>query len=266
MVGARQRHCCRNVPYQAFSSGPSTTTSPIYPREIEKYTRSPAQFPPISRLLPDIPDRSPWLSLGESIPLDLYEDGLRAWGFVIYRCTYQSNTAWVEFMRRFLANTKDTLESNGALDLLDNLALTVIEDSESLDGATTARIRRHFQQWATTAMQEEPDTISPRVQLSQRYNYCLQITQDTLDSVLASEVEGGFVRLIRKDWEEYDPYDDGERIEEEQEAIEGCTLEDVGWMNVPFDGVMFDPWYYSRDGGWEHEYRRPPRVAFALFE
>ena len=84
--------------------------------------------------------------------------------------------------------------------------------------------------------------------------------------MLASEVEGGFVRLIRKNWEEYDPYDHRERMEEEQEAIEGCTLEDVGRMNVPFDGVMFDPWYYLRDGCWEHNYRRPPRVAFALFE
>ena len=31
--------------------------------------------------------------------------------------------------------------------------------------------------------------------------------------------EEGFVRLIRGDWKEYDPYGEGERLEEEQEAI-----------------------------------------------
>ncbi|GIJ86743.1 hypothetical protein Asppvi_005638 [Aspergillus pseudoviridinutans] len=201
--------------------------------------------------------------MADRIERDLHEDGLRAWGFVIYRCTYQSNTAWVEFMRRLLANTKDTLEGCCGLDLLDNLTLTVIEDSGSLDGATTAVIRKHFQQWVAAAEQEEPDTPSPRVQLSQRYRYCLQITQDVMDSVLTDEEEGGFVRLIRRDWEEYEPYDHGERIEDEEEAIEGCTLENVGWIKVPFDGVMVYPWYYLRGGGWATEYRRPPKIAFS---
>ena len=36
----------------------------------------------------------------------------------------------------------------------------------------------------------------------------------------------------------YNPYDHGEWIEDEQEVIEGCALEDVGWMKGPFDGVM----------------------------
>jgi hypothetical protein len=40
---------------------------------------------------------------------------------------------------------------------------------------------------------------------------------------------------------EYDPYEEGERLEEEQEATEGCTLEDVRWIQVPFDGVMVIP-------------------------
>lgn len=80
----------------------------------------------------------------------------------------------------------------------------------------------------------------------QRYSYCLQITQDTLDSVLAGE-DRGFIRLIRRNWEEYDPYYDREMIKDEEQAIEGCTLEDVGWMKVPFDCVMVAPWYYLRD-------------------
>ena len=80
-----------------------------------------------------------------------------------------------------------------------------------------------------------------------------------LDSVLADD--DGFVRLVRGDWKEYDPYEEGERVEEEHEALEGCTLENVGWMQVPFNGVMVVPWYYLRGYGWEREYRRPPTVA-----
>jgi hypothetical protein len=77
--------------------------------------------------------------------------------------------------------------------------------------------------------------------------------------------ENGFVRLIRGSWKEYDPYDEGERLEEEHEVIERCTLEDVGWMQVQFDGVMVVPWYYLRDNAWKSEYRRPPAIACLYF-
>lgn len=43
-------------------------------------------------------------------------------------------------MRRLLANVKGTIEGEGGLDLLDNLALTVSEDPGSLYGATTVII------------------------------------------------------------------------------------------------------------------------------
>ena len=45
--------------------------------------------------------------------------------------------------RRLLANTEETLEWAGGLDLLDNLAVTVFEDS-SFDGATAAVVRGPF--------------------------------------------------------------------------------------------------------------------------
>lgn len=166
-------------------------------------------------------------------------------------------------MSRLLANTKDTLESHGGSDSLDNLALTVIEDPGSLDGATTAVTRDHFRQCVEAAVQEEPepDTTSLVVILLQRYTYCLQITQDVSESVLNDEEDRGFVRLIRRDWEEDDPYDHGERIDDVKEAIEGCTLEDVGWMKVPFDGVIVVPWYYLGGAGCKRQYYRPPEIS-----
>ncbi|CAG7943021.1 unnamed protein product [Penicillium salamii] len=221
---------------------------------MEKHAH-PAQFPPVQSLSPRIPSMSPHFNEADRIEKYLHEDGHRAWGFVIYRCTYESDTAWEEFMRRLLANTEETLEGSGGLDLLDNLAVTVFQDS-SFDGATAAVVRDHFKRWAATAAQQEQGT-GPG--FSERYLYCIQVTQDVLDSVLADD--DGFVRLVRGDWKEYDPHEEAERVEEEHEALEGCTLENVGWMQVPFDGVMVIPWYYLRGYGWEREYRRPPTVA-----
>ncbi|CAG8365100.1 unnamed protein product [Penicillium salamii] len=131
-------------------------------------------------------------------------------------------------MHRLLANTDETLEWAGGLDLLDNLAVTVFEDLR-FDGATAAQL--------------EQVTGSG---FSERYLCCIQVTRDVLDSVLAGD---GFVRLVRGDWKEGD--DEGEGVE--YEALEGCTLENVGWMQVPFNGVMVVPWYYLRCYGWERE-------------
>lgn len=247
---SKQRNWYRNIA-QPFST--ANTTSNLL-GQIEKHA-CPAQFPPVQKLSPRIPNISAQFNEADQIEQYLHEDGHRAWGFVIYRCTYESNTAWDGFMRRLLANTEETLYRDGGLDLLDNLAVTVYEDS-SFDGAATAVVRDHFKRWAATAAQQEQGT-GPG--MSERYLYCIQVTQDMLDSVLAGEE--GFVRLVRGDWEEYDPYEEGERLEEEHEAIEGCTLEDVGWMQVPFNGVMVIPWYFLRGCAWETEYRRPPTIA-----
>ncbi|CAI7579508.1 unnamed protein product [Penicillium bialowiezense] len=215
----------------------------------------PAQFAPVQSQTPRIPHISPSFNEADQIEQYLHEDGHRAWGFVIYRCTYESDTAWDEFMHRLLADTKETLYRNAGLDLLDNFAVTVFEDAK-FDGATAAVVRDHFQRWKATAAQQEQGT-GPG--LSERYLHCVQVTRDALDSVLAGD--DGFVRLVRGNWKEYDPYEEGERVEEEHEALEGCTLENVGWMQVPFDAVMVVPWVYLRNEGWHREYRRPPTIA-----
>jgi len=168
-------------------------------------------------------------------------------------------------MRRLLADTTESLENMAGPDLLDNLALTVFDDPQKFDSASTAVIRDHFKRWASTAEQEEQgtelDLNRVRIQESQRYRYCIQITQEMLESVLADERESmAVVRIIRLDWEEYSPYEDGFRFDDEGEPIEGCTLDDVGWINVPFKSVMVQTYSYLR-GEWETEYRRPPHIS-----
>ncbi|KAJ5766906.1 uncharacterized protein N7511_004522 [Penicillium nucicola] len=259
MFGVRQRNRYRDISHRAFSSISPANISPICLGRIEKHTRPIAQFPPL--------EESPWYvdppCLPDQIDEELRGNGLRAWGFVIYRCTYQSQAAWDEFICRLLTNTYETLEEMEAPEILENFALTVIEDSGSLDGATTTTVRRHFQQWVENAVPDEHGTS--RILKSHRNQYCLQITQDVLDSVLTPKKNGGVVRLIREVWKEYDPYDGGERLEDEFEEIEGCTLEDVGWIKVPFYDVMFLCWEELAGECWEYEYRRPPEIACCSF-
>lgn len=232
---------------------------------MQKHTRPPAQFPKVQEQSPRHPYISSRSNIADKIEHWLRKDGHRAWGFVIYRSTYQSDADWEELMRRLLADTTESLENMAGPDLLDNLALTVFDDPQKFDSASTAVIRDHFKRWASTAEQEEQGTeLDPnrvRIQESQRYRYCIQITQEMLESVFADERESmAVVRIIRLDWEEYSPYEDGFRFDDEGEPIEGCTLDDVGWINVPFKSVMVQTYSYLR-GEWETEYRRPPHIS-----
>ncbi|KAJ5881563.1 uncharacterized protein N7529_000235 [Penicillium soppii] len=103
--------------------------------------------------------------------------------------------------------------------LIDNLVVTVFKDS-SFDGAATAMVRDYFKRWAATAAQQE-EGIGPG-------------RPGNVETILVL-----FVRLIRGDWKEYDPYEEGERFDGQHEAIEGYTMEDVGWMQVSFDAQKF---------------------------
>ncbi|KAJ5949944.1 hypothetical protein N7454_001528 [Penicillium verhagenii] len=71
------------------------------------------------------------------------------------------------------------------------MALTVFDDPKKFDGATTAVTRDHFKQWVATAEQEErsPEFDTERIRIDgygvQRYRYCIQVTQEILESVIA---------------------------------------------------------------------------------
>ncbi|KAL4892329.1 hypothetical protein BDV59DRAFT_180489 [Aspergillus ambiguus] len=88
-------------------------------------------------------------------------------------------------MRRLLADTTESLAGLGGFDLLDNLTLTVLEDERRFNGASTAVIRDHFKQWAATMERQEQgpslESQQPRYPGSQRYRYCIQVTQEILD-------------------------------------------------------------------------------------
>jgi len=201
----------------------------------------------------------------DNIERYLQEDGHRTWGFAIYRCTYESDSDWQEFIRRLRYRIEQTLKFYNGMDMMDSLSFTVIEDKSILEGARTSTVREHFKQWAATAPQQEQGT-GPA--LSQRYRYCVMMDNSALDSVVhnapapaeSDMTSKGFVGLVWKDWKPASP----DAREEVEEPIEGCTQHDVGWMRVAYQDAMVGMYYYLRDlNEWYREYRRPPQVARA---
>ncbi|PKX96393.1 uncharacterized protein P174DRAFT_417435 [Aspergillus novofumigatus IBT 16806] len=145
-------------------------------------------------------------NFADCVELDLEEDGHRTWGFVMYRCEYKSDSDW---------------------DMMDRLTLTVFDDQATFNGATTSFVREHFKKWAATAPQEEQGTGPAN---AQRYRCCIQVTDECLDSVIRTSrsTKRGFANLIDASWEPHSPWDGDERIEDDEEPLEGCTLLDVG--------------------------------------
>ncbi|KAJ5248570.1 hypothetical protein N7468_000021 [Penicillium chermesinum] len=202
----------------------------------------------------------------------LQKDGFKTWGFVIYRCTYANNHDWQKFLDLYYSEAKSTLELYRGLDLLDDFAPTVIEDP-SFEGATTRELREHFKTWAQVAVFREQNITALQASGSYfstgRYRFFIMVDQESLESVLnapdRNKVGMAFVRLVNAEWEPQ--VLDEDEIEalggppEEFEPLEGCTLEDVGWMKIPFDEPGVSGFVRMRDPNqWDRYYSRPPKI------
>lgn len=181
-------------------------------------------------------------------------------------------------MRRFLSHVRQTLEIHDGLDMLDSFVPTVIDDKKRLDGVPPSIVRDYFNQWARIACETEqgvPFDCAMR-EMAVRYNVCIMVDEEALQSVLdipLEDVDGynenGFVILVNGRWEPY--FLSEEELEgytsppqeNNFEPVQGCTLEDVGWMKVRYDQAQIVASAYMRDdSGWNAEYRRPPEIAF----
>lgn len=205
-----------------------------------------------SKRRPDMPMR---FNHADKIEQHLQEDGHRVWGLVIYRCTYESDDEWDQFMERLRATINKSLEFWNGLDMLDSLRLTVLED-RAFNGVSTSVIRQKFRPWVETAPLEEQGT-GPAY--SQRYRYCIMVDEAALRSVLDNADDyKGFVNVVYAAWDSIRDCEHDD--EEEEEHIEGCTLRDVGWMTC-FRQVMVATYDNLRDlNSWSLEYRRPPEI------
>jgi hypothetical protein len=202
----------------------------------------------------------------------MQSDRHRIWGFVIYRTTYQSDEGWERFLRQLDHEMKAALESldrYNSQDFMDKFGLAVFDDRNEFDGASTHKIRSHFQRWCVQAYKTEQRAGLEFVAIgrSQRYIYAVQVDEEAMLSVIApwelsaslEHLEPGWVRLIDKRWylgkTEHSSSDD-------YDPIEGVAERDVGWMKVPFKDVM-TKWYVDmRDvNNWQRRYTRPPNLA-----
>ncbi|KAI9709034.1 MAG: hypothetical protein M1812_007790 [Candelaria pacifica] len=237
-------------------------------------------------------------NIADKIEHQLNVDGHRIWGFVVYRCTYNSNSAWDLCIQRINASIRKAIDLYNGHDLLEEnrFKLTVIDDPELLDGASAQTVRRHFNQWCVSTIYEEQglqDEIERRRKKADpfdslepwRYRFCIQIDEASLQSMSISEEREGWVKLIKSDWEprestkqlqrqhdetgpEVMTEDEGEFTDDDDDdekypAIEGCTQRDVGWMMVQLQNVL-DFYDLLRDpNAWHIVYSRPREVATA---
>jgi hypothetical protein len=204
---------------------------------------------------------------------------LQKWGFIIYRCTYDDDSAWDRFMHHLNA-CKDA----ALIDTYDDeyLALNLdwnVQQDPSLDNATIDQVRNKFRAWvATDARTELPtsadyqDKIHGLLLEYPRYKYCIHVDAESMQSVLDGpsptepDLHGvSYVNLIRADhaWEAWakepaESRDESEPQDENEPELEGRTSLDVGWIKVAVKGLV--PEVYEtlvNDYMWDVFYVRP---------
>lgn len=209
------------------------------------------------------PDTKTFLNRADDLERLLQADGFTKWGFIIYRCTYESDSDWDALVCWMNQRVRDHLHYHNGLEMLDSFAPTVVQDS-SFAGATTTMLRAHFSKWAPAAMLKENPGFEPdmfRAAEPSRYRFFLMVDHASLESVLNARGLNpmGFVRLVAGLWE---ANTDPEEEEEDHEPLEGSRHKDVGWMNVLYQEVQI-PAFVIVDKGfdWELYYERPPKIA-----
>ncbi|KAG8625401.1 hypothetical protein KVT40_007152 [Elsinoe batatas] len=189
------------------------------------------------------------------------------WGFVVYRCSYKSDGEWLRFLQILNDNVRESLEADDEeyLDLMDTLDWAVQETPE-LEGASKEEIRRRFRDWAS----EHADLSSPRS------SFCIMVDQDCIDATLGAPAppeydseHKAFVYIIDKNWRQrhYEDNVDGasgggkDPADEGFDPLDGCRMDDVGWMKLAVSHVAPRAFSILDDPGWEGAYRRPPKVV-----
>ncbi|PSK58682.1 hypothetical protein B9Z65_6697 [Elsinoe australis] len=199
-----------------------------------------------------------------------------AWGFVIYRCTYKSDDEWSRFLQILNATVREALEAEdevedeGYVGLMDTLDWSVQEDLE-LEGARKHEVRRRFRQWASENSGSN----------SCRGKFCIMVDQACVDATLSAPAppqydrEGkAFVYIIDKAWRQ--KYADGSYAADEADSqasegkepadegfppVDGCRMDDVGWMKLAITHVAPRAFSVLEEPGWEGTYHRPPATV-----
>ncbi|KAI0517891.1 hypothetical protein F5B22DRAFT_635731 [Xylaria bambusicola] len=230
--------------------------------------------------LSGLTDEFDWNSTMGTTARFMRDTGFETWGFLVYRCAYGDDEAWNRYMEAFKEQVHSTLEYYGRDHLLEQYAQwTVVEDEETLNGASKQQVRERFVQWrdqhgvsrelseAATIARQSAFWATHESTLLPRFTYCLYVDQkclDTLKRYSAAKASGAG----RTDWPvivmidgDYVPGGQYTHPHRRYPEVEGCTDEYVGWQYVTAGCVptRYDALHYERmDLGGDFE--RPPAV------
>ncbi|KAG4444278.1 hypothetical protein IFR05_000253 [Cadophora sp. M221] len=109
-------------------------------------------------------------------------------GFVIYRCTYNDDGLWTEFLSLIKQEAKAHIRELGpGRDWLGmHLEWTVIED-QTLDGSSQEEVKIRFDKWADEIVDESKSTGSNTVRWLPRFNFCVVVDEKCLARMLKSK-------------------------------------------------------------------------------
>lgn len=207
-------------------------------------------------------------SLGHMIQV-MQITGFHRWGFLVYRCTYSDDDAWQRYMQHFHECVRAGLEYYGRDVLLFKyLELIVVDERDTLDGATKSQVREKFRQWSATHREPDqggPGSTNPFAKRIPMFSFCVHVDQLCLDRF-----------KVYEDWEAngkqglaphvpcaiIDAGCDHEgRGSGGYPNIEGCLKEYPGWMYADVGSI---PEIYNKvnheglEAGFD--YSRPPLV------
>jgi hypothetical protein len=72
----------------------------------------------------------------------LEQDPNAKWGFIVYRCIYESDDEWARFMQYLNTRTRLRLEEDGDGDLFERVDWQVQENREKFEHAGPRALRR----------------------------------------------------------------------------------------------------------------------------
>lgn len=108
------------------------------------------------------PKRSRHLNPADMIEEQMQACGHEIAGYVVYRTTYGSDADWKQFLARLNAALERVFNRCNGRDILDKFPLTIMEDRELYNAASTDAIRQHLQRWsAQNYLSEQPHAKDP---------------------------------------------------------------------------------------------------------
>jgi hypothetical protein len=197
------------------------------------------------------PERPFWkLRCTEKVEVELKESRHSKWGFVLYKCTYENDSAWEHFTEIVRQRAKMNLEADKGIDISACLDFTFREDRSTFDGATVDQVRNHFKAWIKLDDQSQRTQAIKKEQgdgasshLTPRYMFVIHVDAESLQSVVEDTPQPpkpdndgiGYVNFVDRLWKLHPPiqcpedadFDDGDERE----------WEDMGHMRFCLEGL-----------------------------